>query len=573
MIRNLPRPMKIALLVAPLSVSLLTLSTNTAFAEARCVTDVDFSETDVVTSVGAPVAVTGRNGGTSADAVTDTTFDLFPDILGTTDDLSEAISVEAIPLIGDADLSSTTETFVQTLPNPVNVVNAANVTTATAIATVTARFGEGADGALNESFANGGDAFACGPDATALGENATAVGNDAIANGENATAVGADSNAQGENSSAFGQEATAGDTITGADDATAVGTLANATGNNSTAVGNDAQATGDNATAIGEETVASGDNATAIGQDAQATGDNSTAVGQDAQANGISSLAVGQSSSATGTNAVAVGQNASATDTNATAVGNDATSGENGVAVGNFSDADENGVAVGNFSEANENGTAVGNFSNAIGENSIAVGNGADANGTGSTATGANSLADSDNSTAVGANTSANAEGSVAVGTDSGGNGAQANLENQFVLGTENHTYTAPGITSGLSRDRQAGPLEVVTTDADGNLASDGGQIFRELGELGAGIAIATALENPDLVGGETFGISANFGFFEGSTAMALSAIGVLGHDFMGGGERWAISGGVGVSLNENEFGGQNTNRTIGGRAGVQVTW
>jgi hypothetical protein len=97
--------------------------------------------------------------------------------------------------------------------------------------------------------------------------------------------------------------------------------------------------------------------------------------------------------------------------------------------------------------------------------------------------------------------------------------------------------------------------------------------MFRELGRQSAGIAIATALENPDLVDHETFGLNANVGFFEGSTALAVSAMGVLGRDLIGAGERWAVSGGVGVSLNERDFAGQNTDRAVAGRAGVQVTW
>jgi hypothetical protein len=112
-----------------------------------------------------------------------------------------------------------------------------------------------------------------------------------------------------------------------------------------------------------------------------------------------------------------------------------------------------------------------------------------------------------------------------------------------------------------------------VTTDSAGHLASDGGQIFGQIGENSAGVAIAIALENPDLVGNETFGLSANLGFFDGNTALGVAAMGVLGHNFMGEGERWALSGGVGVSLDENNFGGQKTDRTVAGRAGVQVSW
>ena len=112
-----------------------------------------------------------------------------------------------------------------------------------------------------------------------------------------------------------------------------------------------------------------------------------------------------------------------------------------------------------------------------------------------------------------------------------------------------------------------------MTTDSNGHLASDGGQIFDQLSEHGAGIAIAIAMENPDLVANERFGIAANLGFFEGNTALAVSMMGVLGHDFAGHGERWALSGGVGVSLKEEDFGGRGGDSVVAGRAGVQVSW
>jgi hypothetical protein len=234
---------------------------------------------------------------------------------------------------------------------------------------------------------------------------------------------------------------------------------------------------------------------------------------------------------------------------------------------------------VGNEAAAlNGRATAIGNEAQAGGARSTALGNQAISRGRASVAVGNNAQTGvpgvgARNAIAVGNNTNAQADGSVAIGADSDDNGAVATQENQFVLGTANHTYTAPGITSDLSRARQSGPLELVTTDAAGNLASDGGEIFRDLGKHGAGIAIATALENPDLVANETFGLAANFGFFEGNTAFAVSAMGVLGHNFMGGGERWALSGGVGFSLNDENYGRQSTDRTVAGRAGVQVSW
>jgi len=137
------------------------------------------------------------------------------------------------------------------------------------------------------------------------------------------------------------------------------------------------------------------------------------------------------------------------------------------------------------------------------------------------------------------------------------------------------NTYTAPGITSGLSRARQAGPLEVVTTDANGNLASDQGATFEQIAENKQGIAMAIAMENPDLVGMESFGIAANWGHFDGANAIGISAMGVLSRDvFMDGtGTRMAISGSVGFTTDDESLFGQNADTSVAGRAGVQFTW
>ena len=39
------------------------------------------------------------------------------------------------------------------------------------------------------------------------------------------------------------------------------------------------------------------------------------------------------------------------------------------------------------------------------------------------------------------------------------------------MIGTSSNTYTTPGITTNASIAAQSGPLSVVTTDANGNLA------------------------------------------------------------------------------------------------------
>jgi trimeric autotransporter adhesin len=206
--------------------------------------------------------------------------------------------------------------------------------------------------------------------------------------------------------------------------------------------------------------------------------------------------------------------------------------------------------------------------------------------------------ANSANSLAVGHNTSvgAFAPGAVAMGTDSAGNGAVASLPNQYVMGTANHTYTAPGITSATSKARQSGPLEVVTSDANGNLATDGGQIFATLDdhetrisknssdisknradirrnrnqinqlsnrvdENQEGVAVAMSVHGPDLVTNESFGVSMQWAGFESGNAIGGGVTGVVYRDET---YRFALTGGVGVGLDEG---------TVGGRAGGQLTW
>jgi hypothetical protein len=160
--------------------------------------------------------------------------------------------------------------------------------------------------------------------------------------------------------------------------------------------------------------------------------------------------------------------------------------------------------------------------------------------------------------------------------------GAQATANNEMVFGRPSETYTAPGITSGLSSARQSGPLEVVTSDANGHLASDGGAIFSQLNQLQnndtkifsqldqlhsdintveSGVAVALSAVGPDLVGAERFGLSLNWGGFEGASAIGGGATAVVSR---WNGSRLAVTGGIGVGLDDN---------AVGGRAGGQWTW
>ena len=148
------------------------------------------------------------------------------------------------------------------------------------------------------------------------------------------------------------------------------------------------------------------------------------------------------------------------------------------------------------------------------------------------------------------------------------GAGAVATMDNQFVMGTSQETYQAPGITNSLSTQRQSGPLQVVTSDMGGNLATDGGQIFRGIDENRQGVALALAAVNPDLTGDERFGVTANWGNFAGADAFGMGLEGVLGHDWITRGDRVAVTGGWGVGFADGS--GSNV---YGGRVGAQWTW
>jgi hypothetical protein len=137
------------------------------------------------------------------------------------------------------------------------------------------------------------------------------------------------------------------------------------------------------------------------------------------------------------------------------------------------------------------------------------------------------------------------------------GNGATVTRANQQAFGTAANTYTMAGITSTASRAAQSGPLEVVTTDANGNLASDGGEIFRRLDENTEGVALALAMDAPTLLPGENFALTGNWGTFEGENAVAFSGTLRIANNI-------SLNGGVG-------FGASSGN--VGRRAGLRIGW
>jgi hypothetical protein len=288
--------------------------------------------------------------------------------------------------------------------------------------------------------------------------------------------------------------------------------------------------------------------------------------------------ATGGSSMACGPNANATGDFATATSFNATATGLAATAtGENSLANGTRANATGAGAnAIG------ENATAIGTRSTAMGTNATALG-------------GPGTLANADAATAVGqgATVAAGATGGSAFGQGSAvsgangtaiGAGAVTTAPNQMVFGTASSTYVAPGITSAASKAAQSGPLQIVTSDAGGNLATNTAAglglasstdisalnsqivgINTRLNDLDGrttkalnGVAMAFAISGvPWLQPTERFAVSANYGTFQGTNGIALNGALRLS-------TRLQAEGGIAYGAN----GGG-----VGGRAGLRMGW
>lgn len=306
-------------------------------------------------------------------------------------------------------------------------------------------------------------------------------------------------------------------------------------------------------------------NASGVGSGNTATGNSANASG-----NGSSNIATGDGANASGDlgGNIATGNEAAAWGTNSRNMASGFRANASGDASSNIANGDR-ANAFGSISSNIANGL----LANASGNNSsnIAVGAEANASGNGSSnvAIGdrASATGDGTRNTAVGAGSSANFANSSAFGA-----GATATRENQQVFGTASNTYTMSGITSGASRAAQSGPLQVVTTDANGNLASDGGRLFsdiaglkndvnrafREIDKNTEGIAIAIAMGGLSLPDSKAFALSANFGFFDDKQAFAAQAAVRLN-------ETLVMHGAVGTGFN----GGGQT----GARIGFQAAW
>jgi hypothetical protein len=106
--------------------------------------------------------------------------------------------------------------------------------------------------------------------------------------------------------------------------------------------------------------------------------------------------------------------------------------------------------------------------------------------------------------------------------------------------------------------------LQLVTSDGNGNLATDGGRLYSQLedlednyDELAEGVAMSLALQSPAVPAGSTFAISGGIGHFDKSQSLAVAGAYRTS-------ERVLWSGGLGVGLDEGK---------VGARLGVSYSW
>jgi hypothetical protein len=94
-------------------------------------------------------------------------------------------------------------------------------------------------------------------------------------------------------------------------------------------------------------------------------------------------------------------------------------------------------------------------------------------------------------------------------------------------------------------------------------LASKVDDIDKRVQRAFEGASVASALTSPDLVQGEHFGVRVNWGNAGQSNAMGITGAAVLGEGFMPGGNG-RLAGAAGVAF---------SGKTVGGNAGLQLTW
>ena len=211
----------------------------------------------------------------------------------------------------------------------------------------------------------------------------------------------------------------------------------------------------------------------------------------------------------------------------------------------------------------------------ASGANATAVGVGASASGNASTAIGNASVANAATSTAIGQNAQATFAGSTAIGAN-----ATTTAANQVTLGGAG-TSVRVGDINASTAAQQASSATLATVDANGVLGrsalsvasiqnqfasfqSELGELFdhdrvqdKNIGKANEGVAMALALDTPNVPAGSHFALSGGIGGYQGKHSLATAISAAVG-------SMTTLSAGIGYGLNSGE---------VGYRAGFQVVF
>jgi len=125
--------------------------------------------------------------------------------------------------------------------------------------------------------------------------------------------------------------------------------------------------------------------------------------------------------------------------------------------------------------------------------------------------------------------------------------------------------YYSPGTNTCINAN--TGETRLVTDDkvvaGKTALATKVDDIDGRVQRAFEGASVASSLTSPDLVQGEHFGVRVNWGNAGQANAMGVTGAAVLGESFLPGGSG-RLTGAAGVAF---------SGKTVGGNAGLQLTW
>jgi hypothetical protein len=298
-----------------------------------------------------------------------------------------------------------------------------------------------------------------------------------------------------------------------------------ATGTFGTAFGVPSAATGDYAVALGAFSLASGKNSLASGSFAEAIAEDATALGNSTFASGPAASALGKGATATAPAASALGHNSVASALAATAVG---------------VRAQATGVGA----------VSVGRLSAATADGATALGAGAVAGQAGSTAIGAGASTTAANQVSLGGSGSSVRVGDIAASTaaQQSSSVGLATVDASGTLGR--NTTLLPSLAELQSgQTTMASQVQALFDAATANR--------RDVRRAYEGVAMALAMESPQLPAGARYGISGGVGYYGDRMAGTAAFAARIG-------DTSAVTAGAGIGFNSGK---------VGLRAGFQHTW